>query len=132
MASRERPLSPFMLGPYYRLQLTSVMSISHRITGIAIVPAALALVWWLVAAATGGDAYATFAAAAASPIGLVAAFGFSLCFAYHFWNGIRHLLWDTGWGFDIPHVYATGWAVLALTVLSTVALWWLAYAGGAA
>src|SRR3546814_16921224 len=78
------------------------MSILHRTTGIILVVGAFALAWWLLAVAAGGDVYATAAACLASPIGMIALFGFSLSLVYPLLNGIRHMLWDIGWGFELP------------------------------
>lgn len=129
MATPKRPLSPFMIGPYYRPQITSMMSIAHRATGVVLALGALAVVAWLAAAAAGGGAYAAFAACAASPWGKLGLFAFSAALVYHFLNGLRHLLWDAGWGFDLPTVYASGYTVLGLSVALTGALWWFALGG---
>lgn len=133
MTQRERPLSPHL--QVYRFQITMTMSILHRITGVVLSVAAFGVVWWLLAVASGPEAYATFMACASSPLGLVIVAGALFCAVYHFFNGIRHLIWDVGLGFDIPQFYATGWTVVALTALTTLALWYLAWtrlAGGAA
>jgi succinate dehydrogenase / fumarate reductase cytochrome b subunit len=131
MRHPKRPLSPFMLGQTYRFQITSLMSIIHRITGVILAVGAFALAWWLMAVAAGGDAYDSAASAVASPLGQLALFGFSASLVYHLLNGIRHLLWDIGWGYTIPEVYRSGYAVAALTVVLT-ALIWLVAKGGAA
>lgn len=129
MANRERPLSPHL--QVYRWQITMTMSILHRATGIALVVGAFVLAWWLLAVAAGGQAYADAAACLASPLGMVVLFGFSLSLVYHLLNGIRHLLWDAGWGFEIPEVYRSGYTVLGLTVVLTVLIWFFALRGGA-
>jgi succinate dehydrogenase / fumarate reductase cytochrome b subunit len=131
MATPKRPLSPFMIGPYYRPQLTSMMSIAHRATGALLALGALVLAAWLVAAAGGAEAYAAFAACLASPLGKLGLFAFSAALVYHFLNGIRHLFWDAGHGFAIPKAYASGYAVLALSVLLTAGLWWFGLGGAA-
>lgn len=123
MATRERPLSPFMLGQTYRFQITSLMSILHRISGIALVFGAFGLAWWLLRMASGGDRAITAAVLMASPLGKFALFGFTLALMYHLFNGIRHLMWDAGFGFDIPDVYKTGYAVAILSVLATALIW---------
>jgi succinate dehydrogenase / fumarate reductase, cytochrome b subunit len=135
MATRERtgvqrPLSPHL--QVYRWQITMVMSILHRATGVALAVGAFGVAWWLYAVAVGGEAQATFAAIVASPPGLLALAAFSAALVYHFLNGVRHLLWDIGWGYEIPKVYASGYVVTALTVLITAAIWFFAFAGGAA
>ena len=131
MPNRARPVSPFMLGQYYRFQITSVMSLMHRVSGIVLSFGAFALAWWLLAVAQGGDAYERAAACLASPLGKVALFGFTLALVYHFFNGLRHLLWDAGWGFKIPQVYKSGYTVLALSVVSVAAIWFFALRGAA-
>ena len=99
---RERPLSPHL--QVYRWQITMTMSILHRVTGVALAVGAFGLVWWLLALAGGPESHAQFSDAANSIIGQVFLFGFSFCLIYHFFNGIRHLLWDIGWGFEIPKI----------------------------
>lgn len=123
----QRPLSPHL--QVYRRQITMVMSILHRATGVALTVGAFALAWWLLAMAAGGDAALRARDCLVSPLGQVALAGFSLALVYHLLNGIRHLLWDAGWGFDIPDVYRSGYAVAALTVVFTAAIWWFALGG---
>src|ERR1051326_1934080 len=117
MRSDPRPLSPHL--QVYRWQLTSVMSILHRATGVALGLGTILLVWWLVAAAQGPEAYAGVQRFLGSWIGLLLLFGWSVALYYHLFNGLRHLWWDTGRGLDLPAVYAGGWAVLAATVALT-------------
>lgn len=131
MANRERPLSPYMLGQTYRFQITSLMSLLHRVSGILLVVGAFGLAWWLLAVAAGGEAYASAAACLASPLGKLALFGFSLSMVYHLLNGIRHLLWDAGCGFELPEVYRSGYTVAGLTVVLTALIWFFALRGGA-
>ena len=128
--SRSRPLSPHL--QVYRWQITMTMSILHRATGIGLALGAAGLAWWLLAVAAGGESYDRAATFIASPLGLVLLAGFSLALVYHLLNGIRHLLWDAGWGFDIPDVYRSGWAVAVLTIVFTAAIWLVAWPGGAA
>lgn len=129
MATRERPLSPHL--QVYRWQITMVMSILHRATGVALTVGAFGLAWWLLAMAAGGEQAAGAAAWLASPLGRIGLFGFSLALVYHLLNGIRHLLWDIGWGFEIPEVYKSGYAVAVLTVVLTAVIWFLALGGAA-
>ena len=131
MATRERvqqrPLSPHL--QVYRWQITMVMSILHRATGVALTVGTLGLTWWLLALAAGGECYAHASALIASPLGLVLLFGFSLALVYHLLNGLRHLMWDMGWGFDIPEIYRSGWTVAVLTVAFTAAIWFATFGG---
>ena len=129
MAYRKRPLSPFMLGQTYRFQITSLMSILHRITGISLALGGISLVWWLMAIAIGGDAYEFASRQWSSPLGMLFLFGFTLALVYHLLNGIRHLLWDAGWGFEIPKVYATGDAVFAVGFVLTGLIWFFGTRG---
>ena len=123
MMPAQRPLSPHL--QIYRPQLTSVLSITHRMTGIALSIGAVFLVWWLVAAATGDGAFAAAQWFFGSWLGLLMLLGWTFCFFFHLANGIRHLVWDTGRGFDLPTAYASGWAVAttsaALTVVAFIA-----------
>ncbi len=130
MMQRERPLAPFMLGTYYRFQITSVMSFLHRATGVALVFGAFVLVAWLVALMRGEEAYAGFSACIGSLPGRVALAGFVFALVYHFFNGIRHLAWDMGKGFTIAQLYKTGWTVVALTTVTTLLIWYLGLRAG--
>lgn len=130
MAIRERPMSPNI--QVYRWQITMTMSILHRVTGVILTVGAFALAWWLLAVAAGGESYAYAAACMASPLGKLFLFGFSLALVYHVLNGVRHLLWDAGVGFEISEFYRSGWTVAVLTVLLTALLWYVVLRGGAA
>jgi succinate dehydrogenase / fumarate reductase cytochrome b subunit len=122
---RSRPLSPHL--QIYRPQLTSVLSILHRATGVFISAGAAILVWWLVALASGPENYASFSGLIASIPGRLLLFGWTLCFFYHLANGIRHLWWDTGRGLDLPSVYRSGWIVVAFAALASLAAWLIGY-----
>lgn len=104
------------------------MSILHRITGIALAIGTLLLVWWLLAASSGPEAYETARTCLGSWLGRLLLFGWSYALFYHLFNGIRHLGWDLGLGFEIKTAYATGWTVVAVSILVTVAAWIAAYA----
>ncbi|HKW55468.1 MAG TPA: succinate dehydrogenase, cytochrome b556 subunit [Stellaceae bacterium] len=120
MTPADRPLSPHL--QIYKPQLTSMLSISHRLTGVALGLGTLFLVWWLIAAATGDAAFATAQAFFGSWLGLLLLFGWTYSFFFHLCNGVRHLMWDSGYGLDLRTTYATGWAVLAASgVLTLVA-----------
>lgn len=127
MPSPQRPLSPFMIGPYYRPQLTSVLSFLHRITGILLAVAAAAVVCGLLCLAAGPDTWATFTGYAGGWLGKLVALGFLYSLCFHFLNGIRHLGWDVGWGFELKKTYATGWLVFLLSVVLTALVAWLVY-----
>lgn len=129
MAVGKRPLSPHL--QIYRPQITSVMSISHRITGTVLAAGLLLLVYWLAALASGDAAYASALAVLGSwPVRLLL-FVASFAFFYHLANGIRHLWWDSGRGFEIPQVYASGWAVIVSASLLTLLAWAVILSGGA-
>lgn len=119
-----RPLSPHI--QVYRWQLTMVMSGAHRITGIMLAGGTLLLVWWIVALAMGPEAYARAQGFIASPVGIFMMLGWTAAFFYHLLNGIRHLFWDAGYGFEIATAERSGYAVLVLTVVLTVAAWFVA------
>ncbi len=116
----ERPLSPFMLGPYYRLQLTSITSILTRITGNALAISAVLFVWWLLAAATSPDAFARADGILTSIIGNIVLILSLWGIWYHYLAGLRHLYWDTGRGLDIPTAEKLGWAVIIGSVVLTI------------
>ena len=130
MATPKRPLSPFMIGPYYRPQLTSMLSIAHRATGVLLSLAAFVLAAWLLAVAGGSAGFDRFTALAASPVGQALLLLVLFSLVYHLLNGIRHLLWDIGWGFELPRLYATGWIVVVLSFVLTALVAWLAWNAG--
>jgi succinate dehydrogenase / fumarate reductase cytochrome b subunit len=116
-----RPLSPHL--QVYRPQVTTTLSILHRATGVALAGGTLLLAWWLVAAASSDAAYATVSAVLRSWFGLLVLFGWTASLWYHFCNGLRHLGWDAGFGFDLPTTHRTGRLVLAATAGLTVLTW---------
>jgi succinate dehydrogenase / fumarate reductase cytochrome b subunit len=118
-----RPLSPFMIPTAYRPQLTSVLSISNRVTGVALGAGCLFAAWWILAIAGSATAWAAVRNFTVSPIGLLLLFGWSMALVYHTLGGVRHLFWDAGRGFDLPTVHASGWATVIGTVVLTAALW---------
>ena len=128
MAQVERPLSPHI--QIYKPQLTSVLSILHRATGVALGAGAPLLAWWLLAAAYGPGQFATAQAFMASWLGRLLLFGFTFSLFYHLCNGIRHLFWDAGWGFELKTVYASGWLVVAASLGLTAASWIAGHAVG--
>ncbi len=125
MVGDGRPLSPHL--QIYRWQLTSVLSILHRGTGLALAVGLVALVWWLVTIGAGAGYYAWSQWFFASLIGRAMLFGWSFALFYHLCNGIRHLVWDSGRGFNLATTYRSGWLVVASAGTLTVAAWIAGY-----
>jgi succinate dehydrogenase / fumarate reductase cytochrome b subunit len=98
-------------------------SILHRATGIAMAVGFILFVFWLADAANGAEAYAVFAAAMGSVFGRILLIGWSWAFFYHLSNGIRHLVWDMGYGFEKPQANASAWIVIILSLILTAAFW---------
>jgi succinate dehydrogenase / fumarate reductase cytochrome b subunit len=119
-----RPLSPH-LQVYDMLQMSSALSISGRITGVIWAVGVVFMVWWLVAAAAGPDAFSTAQWFLGSFLGILMLMGVTAAAWFHTLHGLRHLAWDAGWGYDIPTTYKTGRAALIGTAVLT-ALTWLA------
>jgi succinate dehydrogenase / fumarate reductase cytochrome b subunit len=107
----------------YQPQLTSVMSIMHRLSGIALAIGTLLLVYWLVSAAAGPEAFASAQSFIGSLLGYLLLLGWSVALFYHLANGIRHLFWDAGVGFELAQAYRSGWAVVIATAALTVLAW---------
>jgi len=121
MRSADRPLSPHL--QIYRWQLTSVLSILHRAAGIALSAGTILLVWWLVAAASGPEAYDEVEDFLGSWLGLLLLFGWTASLFYHLCNGVRHHVWDTGHAFGLKSVYTGGWIVVVATGVLTIIAW---------
>lgn len=130
MPQAERPLSPHL--QVYRPQLTSVLSFLHRMTGVALAVGTLLLVWWLAAAASGVEAFATVQAFIGTVIGRLLLFGWTFALFYHLMNGIRHLFWDAGYGYELATAYRSGWAVVLISVALTILIWVFGYMAGGA
>ena len=132
MSANKRPLSPFMIGPYYKPQMTSMLSITHRATGAGLVVGTLLLVYWLAAAALGPEAYEHAQAILGSMLGQLFMFLWTWSLFYHMANGIRHLFWDAGCGYELKAAEKSGWLVIAFTIAATLLAWalGLASAGG--
>jgi succinate dehydrogenase / fumarate reductase cytochrome b subunit len=118
---RERPKSPNI--QIYRPQLTSVLSIANRISGVITSFVAVGLVLWLLAVAAGPQTYAAAQGVLASPLGQIGLVIAIFAFFLHLCGGIRHLAWDAVYGFDLATIYASGWAVVAGSIVLTVATW---------
>jgi succinate dehydrogenase / fumarate reductase, cytochrome b subunit len=128
MAAHKRPLSPHL--GIYKPQLTSIMSILHRATGIVLAIGILPLTYWLYSISLGEEAYNQVQSIIGSPIGLIMLFGWSFALFYHLCNGIRHLFWDAGLGFEIKNVYRSGYVVWIATLILTISVWLLAILQG--
>jgi len=126
MTARNRPLSPHL--QVYRPQWTSVLSIVHRLTGIALSFGLILLVWWIAAAAGGSASFATVQHFIASFLGRLLLFGWTWALFYHLANGIRHLAWDAGWGFDLKDAERSAWLVVVASVVLTFVAWFAGYA----
>lgn len=121
MTHDNRPLSPHI--QIYRPQLTSVLSITHRLTGVALSVGSLLIVAWLIAGAAGSAPYLRLVGFMRSWVGLVLLFGWTFAIFFHLCNGVRHLFWDAGRGFELRTIYASGWSVVAMSVILTIGLW---------
>ena len=104
-----------------------LLSILHRATGIALAVGALMMVCWLLAVASGPEAFAAVQAFLATWIGRLLLFGWTWSLLYHLANGVRHLFWDTGLGLELPAAQASGYAVAILSAVATVVVWVAAY-----
>jgi succinate dehydrogenase cytochrome b subunit len=116
MPARGRPTSPHVW--IYRWQIGNTLSILHRFTGAALALGLIALSYWFVSLAGGPDSYAAAARLFASPLGLVILLGWTFSFLFHLLNGVRHLFWDAGRGFERTQRHVSGW----LAVLGAIAL----------
>lgn len=119
-SAHARPLSPFV--SIYRWPVTMAASITHRVTGVGLALGMILVAWLLIAVATGPGAYDSFVSCAQSIIGRLVLFGFAWAVVFHFFNGIRHLAWDIGFGFKLPTALGTGVAVYVLSVLGAIAI----------
>ncbi len=121
MSNHGRPLSPHL--SVYRWPVTMAASISHRASGLVLAAGLVVFAWWLVALAGDAADYRAFANLAQSIPGRLALLAFSAAFFYHLANGIRHLVWDLGYGFELPTANASAWFVFVLTVVLTAGFW---------
>lgn len=132
MAQFNRPLSPHV--GLYRWQISNTLSIIHRLTGMLLSAGALTLTFWLGAVAAGPVAYGNLQSLLGSWPGSLLLAGFSFCFFYHLCNGMRHLVWDAGYGFGKQAARVSGVVVVVFAIVMTVGFWVLAgaMAGGGA
>jgi succinate dehydrogenase / fumarate reductase, cytochrome b subunit len=121
----QRPLSPHL--QIYRPTLTMVMSIAHRLTGMALYFGSVLFVWWLTAASMGADYFGWVTNLFGSWLGRLVLIGFTWALLHHFLGGIRHLIWDTGRGLDLPTAERLAQLTLAGSIVLTIGLWVVVY-----
>ena len=126
MASHNRPLSPHL--QIYKPQLTSILSITHRMTGACLAFGAFVLANWLISAAYGPESFQLAQSLLGSWFGKLVLFGLTFSLFFHLANGVRHLGWDFGKGFDLPKVRASGIAVVLFALALTILSWGAGYA----
>jgi succinate dehydrogenase / fumarate reductase, cytochrome b subunit len=128
MPARIRPLSPHL--QIYRWQIGNSLSILHRLTGIALALGLAALCFWLMSLAGGAQSYRVAARAFASPFGALLLIGWTFAFWYHLLNGVRHLFWDLGVGYERTQRHASGWFAVLGALGATLGIWlWLWHFG---
>lgn len=120
-AQPARPLSPHLT--IFRPYVNMMMSIVHRITGVANYFGTLLIAAWLSATASGPDGFMAVNELAASPVGMVILFGYSWSLIHHALGGIRHFIWDTGRGFELATIRAMSWATVIGSVTITAIIW---------
>ena len=125
MSAENRPLSPHLQD--YKWLWTMMFSIIHRATGVALAVGTLALVWWLLALASGPEYFDFVQTAFGSILGRLALLGWTWSLFYHLSNGVRHLVWDAGWGFELGVAQASGWIVMLSSVVLTLIAWSFGY-----
>ncbi len=119
---KKRPLSPHL--QIYKPQITSVLSITHRMTGIALALGFVGIAFWLFAVILGDEYYHPFLYFFSTSIGKLALIGWTWALFYHMCNGVRHLAWDAGYGFALKTVTWSGWLVVAASLIFTLVAWW--------
>jgi succinate dehydrogenase / fumarate reductase cytochrome b subunit len=126
-AQATRPLSPHLT--IYRWPVTMATSITHRATGVGLSLGAVILAWWLVSISNGPEGWESFHALSDTPIGLLVVFGLTWSLVYHFLNGIRHLAWDLGYGFEKHLAERNSMMILVGSIVIAVAIFALAWTG---
>ena len=121
--NRQRPLSPHL--QIYKPQLTSILSILHRATGVALSIGSIILVSWVVALSLGENAYSSYSMIINNWFGKLVLFGFTFGLLYHLSNGIRHLFWDAGYGYDLKLAYTSGALVIISSLTLTIVTWFI-------
>jgi succinate dehydrogenase / fumarate reductase cytochrome b subunit len=127
MPARARPTSPHV--QIYRWQIGNSLSFLHRVTGVALALGLPALCYWLVSLAGGEQTYGAAAKLFASPVGRLGLIGWTFAFWYHLLNGVRHLFWDVGYGFERTQRHASGWFALLGSIAVTLCVWGSIWAG---
>lgn len=125
--ARPRPLSPHL--QVYRLPLPALMSISHRISGVALSSGTILLAIWLLCLAGGEQSFSYAQMVTSHVLGKLVLFGYSAALFYHMCNGIRHLFWDAGKGLEIEQVYRSGKIAIGVAALICAAFWFVIFAG---
>lgn len=125
--AQSRPLSPFMLGQYYRFQWSSLLSFGHRISGIGLSVGSLLIAVWLIALAGGAQWYSVVATQLHAWYGQVLLACWTWALMYHLCNGIRHLFWDIGRGFELKTAERSGYIMVFSSLILTAAVWAVAY-----
>jgi succinate dehydrogenase / fumarate reductase cytochrome b subunit len=123
MSNNGRPLSPHL--SIYRWPITMTMSILHRATGVAMSVGLIVLAGWLFDAAMGAETYAAMLSYLDTMVGKLLLMGWSFAFFFHLANGVRHLVWDSGRGFEKTTANASAWFVLLLAIVLTALFWWV-------
>ena len=123
--NRQRPLSPHL--QIYKPQLTSILSILHRATGIALSMGSIILVFWVIALTLGDTTYTLYLNIINNWFGKLILFGFTFALFYHLSNGIRHLFWDAGYGYDLKQAYMSGSLVIFFSLTLTILTWILVF-----
>ena len=123
--SRQRPLSPHL--QIYKPQITSILSILHRGTGIVLSVGSIILVLWIVTLTLGESTYLMYSNIINNWFGKFIIFGFTFALFYHLSNGIRHLFWDAGYGYELNHAYISGISVIISSLLLTSMTWLIVY-----
>ena len=118
MPIKQRPVSPHI--QIYRPQLTSLLSILHRATGLFLVLGLIVICSWLVCVALGEESFRLFNSMGSTLVGKILSLGLVFSLVYHSFNGIRHLVWDFGYGFELKSVYLSGGIVFLLSIVVTL------------
>ncbi len=125
MVNTNRPLSPHL--QVYRPQITSLLSITHRLSGVTLAVSSVFFTYWLLSAAYGAEKFALAQVIFSSWTGQFILWGFTFSLFYHLANGIRHLAWDAGWGYELYKLQMSGWLVILFSVSMTILTLFVAY-----